>query len=204
MERWQVELSPVAKEKLARIGEPTAEEKARLKHCEELASLLAKYFTNELSLDGLWKELRRHKDEGRESLLKDAQIRILEAMKLSSNDMDMDKLRQGLLAAETLKEGGDYAGVENELKSIDELRRRYKEERVKEYGRIKDNVERQVKLAAQRLAGQTSARGAAIDVQSSVEATTKSSAEWKNFISKHESTYNRKFEEHLNRLRQRL
>ena len=199
-----MELSPLAREKLAKIGELTEEEKTKLKYSQQLTSLLAEYFTNELKPDDLWKELKRHKDEGRGFMLKDAQFKILESMRLSSSDVDIDRLNRGLLAAESLKDGGDYAGLEHELKSINELRRQYREERDKAYDRMKVEVERQVRLAAQQLAGQATSKGAAIDVQSSVEATTKASPEWKSFISKHESTYNQKFKELIARVRGKL
>ena len=199
-----MELSPLAREKLASIGELTDEEKASLKYSEQLTSLLAEYFTNELSPDDLWKELRKHKDEGRGFILKDAQLRILDAMKLSSSDADIEKLRRGLLAVETIKEDGDYASLEHELKSIEDLRRQYREERDKTYNKIKGDVERQVRLAAQQLAGQAASKGAAIDVQSSVEATAKASPEWKSFVARHENTYGQKFKEHIARVREKL
>jgi len=199
-----MELSPLAKEKLASIGELTDEEKARLKYSEQLTSLLAEYFTNELSPDELWKELKKLKDEGRGFLLKDAQLKILDVIRLSSSDVDINKLHRGLLAAETLKDDGDYGGLEHELKSIEDLRRQYKEERDKAYDKIKADVERQVRLAAQQLAGQAASKGAAIDVQSSVEATTKASPEWKSFISKHVSTYNQKLRGLIARVRGKL
>jgi len=199
-----VELSPLAREKLAKIGELTEEEKSKLKYSQQLTSLLAEYFTNELNPDGLWKELKRHKDEGRVFMLKDAQLKILESMRLSSSEIDMEKLRRGLLAAESLKDDGDYAGLEHELKSIEDLRRQYRDERNKTYEKIKANIEKQVKLAAQKLAGQASAKGTTIDVDSSVEATAKASPEWKSFVAKHENTYDQKFKELIVRVRGKL
>ena len=199
-----MELSPLAKEKLAKMGELTDQEKARLKYSEQLTSLLAEYFTNELSPDDLWKELKKLKDEGRGFLLKDAQLKILDAIRLSSSDVDINKLHRGLLAAETLKDDGDYGGLEHELKSIEDLRRQYKEERDKAYDKIKADVERQVRLAAQQLAGQAATKGAAIDVQSSVEASAKASPDWKSFISRHDSTYEQRFREHVYGMRKKL
>jgi len=155
-----VELSPLAREKLARIGELTDEEKARLKHSEQVTSLLAEYFTNEMSPDDLWKELKKHRDEGREFVVREAQLRILDAMRLSSSDVDINKLNRGLLAAETLKDSGDYAGLEHDLKAIEDLRHQYKDERDKAFNRIKAAVEKQVRLAAQQLAGQSAIKEA--------------------------------------------
>jgi len=199
-----MELSPLAREKLAKIGELTEEEKAGLQYSKQLADLLAEYFTNELSPDDLWRELKRHKDEGRGFILKDAQFRILDAMKLSSSDADIEKLRRGLLTVETVKEDGDCTSLEYELKSIEDLRRQYREERDKTYDKIKADVERQVRLAAQQLAGRAAAKGAAIDVQRSVEATAKASPEWKSFVARHENTYSQKFKEHIARVREKL
>ncbi|MFC2044167.1 hypothetical protein ACFLT8_03095 [Chloroflexota bacterium] len=197
-------MSSIAKEKLARIGELTEEERAKLKYSEQLTLLLAEYFTNKLSPDDLWKELRKHKDEGRGFLLKDTQLKLLDAMKLSSRDVDIDKLRRGLLAAETLKDNGDYAGLEHDLKSIEDLRRQYKEERGRVYNKIKDDVEKQVRLAAQRLAAQTAVQRSAIDVQGSVEASSKASSDWKNFVSKHDSTYAERFRDQITRIQEKL
>ncbi|MDD5511137.1 MAG: hypothetical protein PHI12_10060 [Dehalococcoidales bacterium] len=195
-----MELSPLAREKLASIGELTEEERTKLQYSEELTSLLAEYFTNQLSNDDLWKELKKHRDEGRGGILKDAQLRILGAMKLSSSDADITKLRQGLLAIETLKDKGDYSGLEHELGSILELRQQYREESKKTYDKIKADVERQVGLAVQQLAGQAASKGATIDVQSSVEATTKASPEWKSFSTRHDNTYSQRFKEHIEKL----
>jgi len=199
-----MELSPLAREKLAKIGELTEEEKTGMKYAKQLADLLAKYFRNDLNPDGLWKEIQEHKNAGRGFMLRDTQLRLLEAISLSSRNADFDKLCRGILAVETLKEGGDYAGLEHQLKSVENLRQQYKEERDKAYDRIKADVEKQVRMAAQQLAGQAAAKGAAIDVQSSVEASAKASPEWKSFIARHENTYNQKFKEYIASVRKKL
>ncbi|RLC62380.1 MAG: hypothetical protein DRI01_06955, partial [Chloroflexi bacterium] len=80
----------------------------------------------------------------------------------------------------------------------------YREERDKGYDKIKVEVEKQVRLAAQQLAGRAAAKGAVIDMQSSVEATVKASPEWKTFVARHDNTYNQKFKEHIARLREKL
>ena len=199
-----MELSPLAREKLAKIGELTQEEKESIKYAKQLGDLLARYFTNNLSPDGLWKELQEHKKAGREFMLKDAQLRLLEAINLSSNNADFEKMCRGILAAETLKEAGDYSTIDHGLKSLENLRRKYREEKDKTYSQIKANIEKQVRMAAQQLAGQAAAKGAAIDVQGSVEASAKASPEWKSFIARHDATYDQKFRELVIGLRERL
>ena len=199
-----MELSPLAKEKLAKIGELSEEEKAGIRNAKVLAELLARYFTNKLTPEGLWKELQDHKNAGKGFMLRDAQLRLLEAMGLTTENIDFDKLSRGILAVETLKEGGDYAGLEHDLKLIENLRRQYREERDKAYAKIKADVERQVRMAAQQLARQAAAKGATIDVQSSVDASAKASPEWKSFITKHENYYSLKLKEQIARLHRRL
>jgi hypothetical protein len=52
------EFSPLAKERLKRIEEPSLEERERLKETQWLKALLASYFTKQVSTDELWKELK--------------------------------------------------------------------------------------------------------------------------------------------------
>mgnify|MGYP000411159412 CR=1 FL=1 len=199
-----MELSPLAREKLARIGELTEEEKSRLKYSEQLTSLLAEYFTNEFSPDDLWKELKEHKDAGRVFILIDAQLKLLEAISLSGSEADFDKVRRGILAIETLKDEGNYTTLEQDLNGIDTLRRQYRDERDRTYRSMQEKVERQVSLAAEQVARQAATRGTVVDVQGSVEATIKASPEWKAFVSRHENTYGQKLKEYLTGLKERL
>jgi len=199
-----MELSPLAKEKLARIGELTEEEKARLKYNAQLSALLADYFTAKISPEDLWKELKKHKEEGRGSILLDTQFRLLDTITLNMNNADFDRRRRGILAAESLKEESDCARIEQELKSVENLRHRYQEEIDRAYNALREGVEEQVRVASQQLARQAASRGAAIDIEGSVEASVKSSAEWKEFISRHENTYRQKLKEALSRIRSKL
>lgn len=199
-----MELSPLARERLARIGELTEEEKVKMKYASQLADLLARYFTNELNADDLWKELQEHKSAGREFMLRDAQLKLLETISLPSYNTDFDKLCRGILAVEALKDGGDISGLEHELKSVENLRHQYRQEKDKAYDRIKADVEKQVRLAARQLAGQAAAKGAAIDLKGSVEATARASPEWQSFVAKHENTYNQKIKERIAEVRKRL
>ena len=199
-----MELSPLAREKLAKIGELTEEEKEHIKADKQLADLLAKYFKGDLNQDGLWKELQEHKYAGREFILKDAQKIFLEAINLLSNNMDFEKMCRGILAAETLKDGGDYASLDHGLKSLEDLRIKYKKDKDKAYNQIKANIEKQVRVAAQQMAGQAATKGEAIDIQGSVEASTNASPEWKSFIANHDNTYNQKLKENISVLREKL
>jgi len=197
-----MELSPLAREKLIKIGELAQEEKARLKHLQYLTSVLSDYFTAKLGPQDLWKELRTQKEEGGEFLLREAQLKLIDAINLSGSERDFNRQRRGILAIETLKSESNYTTLEQSLDSIQNLRRQYRSEKQKAYSDIKEKIEKQVKLADQQLAVQAKTKGAAIDVQTSVEATAKASPEWKSFILQHENNFSQKLKDQLNRLRQ--
>lgn len=199
-----MELSPLAKEKLASIGELTREEKEGLRYSEQLTSLLADYFTNKMSPEELWQELKKQRDAGRAFIIREAQIRLVDAMSLSSSDADFDRERRGMLALETLKDGGNYTTLELNLNSMEKLRHQYREEKEQTYNAIKANVERQVRLSSQQLTTQAKRSGGMMNVQSSVEATTKISPEWRSFLSRHEKTYLGSLKEQRAKLREML
>jgi hypothetical protein len=199
-----MELSPLAKERLAQIGELTQEEKARLKYSQHLASVLADYFTANLSPEDLWKELKTQKEEGREFLVREAQLKLIDAINLQGSERDFGRRCRGILALETLKNEGNYTNLEQSLSSIRNLRRQYRKEKGKAYSVIKGKIEKQVRLAAQQLAAQARAKGTSVDVDGSVEVTAKASPEWKSFVSKHEDVFSQKLKDHLARLREMI
>jgi len=199
-----MELSPLAREKLAKIGELTEEEKTKLKYAGQLNALLADYFTNKLNTDDLWKELKKHKEEGQAGILTEAQLKLLDTLNLTVSNADFDNRRKAMLAVETLKDGNDYLRLEQDLKSLENLRRQYREEMEKTYKILKTRVEQQVKQATQQLSRQAAAQGAAIDIEGSVEASTKATPEWKSFMSKHENTYNQKFRDCIDKIRKKV
>jgi hypothetical protein len=199
-----MELSPLAKEKLAKIGDLTPEEKARLKYEARLSQLLADYFTNKINPDDLRQELKKQKDTDREPMAREAQLKLIDAINLSTSDIDFERERRGLLALETLKRAGKSSTMEANLNLLEKLRRQYREEREKNFATLKSNVERQVRAATQQMAAQAQRNGTGIDIQGSIEATARASPEWKNFVTRHDEAYTRKFKEQLVQLRERL
>jgi uncharacterized protein YjaZ len=171
-----------------------------MKYSEQLTSWLADYFTGELGIEELWRELKQQKEEGREFMIREAQLKLIDAIKLMSSQADFAKIRSGILTLETLKNEGNYTTLEAELNSIESLCQQYQEERERAFNAIKEDIEKQVKQAAQQLALQTG-KGVAVDVQGSVEANARTSPEWKSFVSRHDSTYGERLRESLERLR---
>ena len=196
-----MELSPLAKERLARIGEPSQEEKDNLRHSQELSSLLSSYFTGKLSVESVWTRLKEYKDEGKEFLIREAQLNLAGAIGLGGSELDSKRCREGILAAETLKDDSKYSILEANLSSIESLCKQYKQEREQAFDAIKSNIERQLETVAQQIAQKT---GGQVDVRSSAELNVTSSPQWKEFIARHEKEYQTRFQSYLVQLRANL
>ena len=191
------ELSPLAKERLKEIEEPSPEERERLKEIQWLESLLASYFTKQVSTDELWKEL---KERNKAWVVKEAQRRIVDSLLLGGSEDDFSSSGKTILAIETLKEGGDYPHLEHTLKELGRLRKSYGEGKEKAYQEMKRGVEDRV----QSLAQQALAKGAKVDVETSLEANIKANPRWKGFISQHEKEYGQRFEQCIAKLKRVL
>jgi len=196
-----LELSPLAREKLAKIGELSSEERQKLRSSEELTSLLADYFTDKLSADGLWLKLKRFKEDGRDSMIRETQLRLVSAMSLGSSNADFERCRSGILGCEMLKEQNNYAELEHSLSLLENLRQQYQQEKELAFNSIKGEIQKQVETAARQIARQAGNRGVSIDVQGSVEASVRSSPQWRDFLVKHEKIFGQKFDDCLAKIK---
>lgn len=184
-----MELSPLAREKLERIGALSEEEKAKIKLSEELDTLLSEYFTHRMSPEDLWQRLKTYKEKGHDFLIREAQKRLLETIKLGDLDFDLQHKREAILALETLKEESKYGEFELGLNQLEKLRKSYQEEKERVFNSLKQATQRKVELAARQLAQQ----GKAVDVEGSVEANVRASQEWRDFLAQHERTFGERF-----------
>jgi len=193
-----MELSPLARERLARIGALSQEEKERLRQSRDLDSLLSEYFKGELVTDGLWKRLKVLKEETGEPIVREAQSKLVDTLRLQMGQEDFDQRRSAILAIETIKGEGKYSTVELVLNSIETIRQKYTQLKQQAYERFKTEVERQLQAVAQ----QALTQGLKVDVESSVEANVKGSPQWKEFISQHEKASEEMFNRYITKLRE--
>lgn len=193
-----MELSPLAKERLARIGALSQEETERLRQSRDLDSLLSQYFQGELDADALWKRLKVLKEQTGESIIKEAQSKLVDTLRLQMSQEDFEQRRQAILAIETIKGGGKYTTLELVLNSIEALRQKYTQLKEQTYQQLKGAVESQL----QAVAGQAMRQGMKIDMESSVDANVKNSPQWKQFISQHDSASEEMFNRYIAKLRE--
>jgi len=200
MSEWEEKLPPIMREKLARIGEVTQEEKERMKDLDQLTSLLSEFYKGELDSEGLWKELKGYKDKGKGYLLREAQMKLIDSLSLGSAAVELQKRKGGILAIENLKQDQNTAMLELGLDSIGGLQKSYKDEIEQAYDNLKAQVERNPQLRMQQVRqGQTT-----IVVQLTVDEAIKSSQEWNNFVANHEKRHSQEFAKIIEELRKEI
>jgi hypothetical protein len=197
MTEWEEKLPPIVREKLAKVGEPTPEEKEQMKDLEQLNSLLSKFYKGELDPEGLWRRLKEYRGEGKGYLLKEAQIKLMDSLSLGSAPGEFQKRKQGILAVESLKEEQNTPLLELHLNSIEGLQRRHKDEMEQAYNSLKMQVEGNPQLRMQQVKqGQTT-----IVMQLTVDEAIKINPEWKSFMIEHERRYSQEFAKVIERLK---
>ncbi len=184
----------IAMEKAAEIGGLTAEEKERMRDQEKLNSVLAEFNKGEIDATELWKVLR---GEGKPYLLGEAQIKLIDSLKLRDSQSEFQRKREGILAVETLKDDQNTPEVELNLDSLQGIQKRYDEEMKRAYNDLKLRVERNPELRTRRI----QQGDAVVIVQLSPEEAVEHLPEWKDFLSEHNRRYGQEFEKAIKRLR---
>ena len=186
MRNWDEDLPPLARERLAKIGELTAEEREKMVDHEKVNSLLSEFYLGRIDSDRLWKKL---KAENRPSLFREAQIRLIDALSFGSTPIEIKRKRDGILAIETLKEEQNTSIVETNLNLMEELQKRHKAEVEQAYNSIKAEVERNPQLRVKQVQqGQNT-----MMVQLSVDEAIKQLPQWRDFLSEQEERYTQEF-----------
>ena len=197
MRNWDEDLPPLARERLAKIGELTAEEREKMVDHEKVNSLLSEFYLGRIDSDRLWKKL---KAENRPSLFREAQIRLIDALSFGSTPIEIKRKRDGILAIETLKEEQNTSIVETNLNLMEELQKRHKAEVEQAYNSIKAEVERNPQLRVKQVQqGQNT-----MMVQLSVDEAIKQLPQWRDFLSEQEERYTKEFTKLTEKLKREL
>ena len=188
MKNWEKDLPPIARERLARIGELTREEKEKVIDSEKVNSLLSEFYQGQIAPESLWKKL---KEEGKPSLLREAQIRLVDSLSFGSTPAELQRKRDGILAIETLKEGQNTSIVELNLNLIEDLQKRYRAEIEQAYNGIRSEVERNPQLRVKQ-------------VPLSIDEAIKQLPQWQDFLSDQEKRYSQEFAKVMEKLKREL
>ena len=193
-----MELSPLAKERLSKIGSLSPEESEKLERSRELESLLSRYFTGNISTEDLWGEIKDLKKQRGETIIVETQLKLLDTIRLQMKQKDIEERRKTLLALETIKDNQKYASLEMNFNSIEALRNKLITTKEQAYEQLKAGMEAQFQAAAQQAVSQ----GVNVDMDRSLEANVKNSPQWKAFISKLEKDSEVMFNGYITKLRE--
>ncbi len=183
---WEKDLPPIARERLSRIGELTQEEKQKMIDSDRVNSLLSEFYQGKIDAEGLWKRLKK---EGRPSLLKEAQTRLIDSLSPGNTPAELQRRKEGILAVETLKEEQNTPVVELNLEQMEDLRKRYTAEIDQAYNSLRTEVERNPQLRVKQVQqGQST-----MLVQLTVDEAIKQLPQWQDFLSKHQRRYSEEF-----------
>jgi hypothetical protein len=197
MGNWERDLSPIARERLAKIGELTQEEKERMLDSEKVTSLLSEFYQGQINPESLWKRL---KEEGKPSLLKEAQVRLVDSLSFGIPPAELQRKREGILAIETLKEEQNTSVIELNLNRMEELQKRYRAEIDQAYNGIRAEVEKNPRLRMKQVQqGQNT-----MVVQLTVDEAIKQLPQWQDFLSDQGKRYSQEFATSMENLKREL
>jgi hypothetical protein len=186
MRNWEKDLSPIARERLAKIGELTREEKEKMVDSEKVNSLLSEFYQGQIDPESLWKRLR---EEGNPSLLREAQVRLVDSLSFGSTPAELQRKRDAILAIETLKEEQNTSIIELNLNLMEDLQKRHRAEIEQAYNSIRAEVERNPRLRVKQVQqGQNT-----MVVQLTVDEAIKQLPQWQDFLSNQEKRYSQEF-----------
>ena len=186
MRNWEQDLSPIARERLAKLGELTQEEKERMVDSEKVTSLLSEFYQDQINPESLWKRL---KEEGKPSLLKEAQVRLVDSLSFGVPPAELQRKREGILAIETLKEEQNTSVIEFNLNRLEELQKTYRAEIDRAYDGIRAEVEKDPRLGMKQVKrGQNT-----MVVQLTVDEAIKQLPQWQDFLSSQGKRYSQEF-----------
>jgi hypothetical protein len=197
MRNWEKDLPPIARDRLAKIGELTSEEKERTLDSEKVDSLLSEFYQGQIDPESLWKRL---KEEGKPSLLREAQLRLVDSLTFGITPAELQRKRDGILAMESLKKGQNTSVIELSLKRIEDLQKRYRAEIEQAYNSIRAEVERNPRLRVKQVQqGQNT-----MVIQLTVDEAVKQLPQWRDFLSNQEKRYSQEFATVTERLKREL
>jgi hypothetical protein len=197
MRNWEKDLSPIARERLAKIGELTQEEKEKVIDSEKVNALLSEFYQGQIDPESLWKRL---KEAGKPSLLREAQVRLVDSLNFGSSPAELQRKRDAILAIETLKKEQNTSIIELNLNLMEDLQKRYRAEIEQAYNGIRAEVERNPRLRVKQVQqGQNT-----MVIQLTVDEAIKQLPQWRDFLSNQGKRYSQEFARVVEKLKREL
>ncbi|MBN1856356.1 MAG: hypothetical protein JW846_05310 [Dehalococcoidia bacterium] len=193
-------LSPIARERLARIGQLSEADQRRMKAKGELEHILSEYYLGNTTIEALWQNLKSLMESHGAEVVSDAQKSIVGTLRLQMNAEDFEKRQSAVLALETLKSSKKYSAIEMILGSVTALRKRYDEVWHQAYDQVRGQLEERMQESAE----QARRQGILVDTEGAVDASIKSSPEWREFMSRHDASAQQTLHDYIVRITELL
>lgn len=127
----------IALEKAGKIATFTQEERQRMQDEEKMMAVLREFYQGKIDSGGLWNALKG----GKPSLLRHAQVNLINTFAVGILRDDFEARKQAVLALETLKEKQNTAVIEAGLNSVGVLLREYQDMKEKAADDLKQQLE---------------------------------------------------------------
>jgi len=192
-----MDLSPLARERLERIGSLSPDEAQELNNEREAERALAPFFAGTADTDALRQQVKELAESHGPDIVRQAQVKLLDAIRIQMSSEDFQRASDAILTLEKLKGSRTNSTLEMLLGSVSSLRQRYAEVRQQAYEQLRRQVDQQVRAQSDPARRQ----GLFMDAEASMEASIKSTPEWRDFMSRHDAEAERSLHEYVSRIR---
>lgn len=186
----------IAMERAAEIGELTPEEKEAIENKKKLEPILADFYRAKLGPNELWQKLKGSRD----SLLRDAQLNLINSLSIGDRLEELQRRKSAILALETLKQNQKTSIVEHNLNLIKDLKLGAEKEKEQAFNSFKLYIEKnpQARLREIRQGN------AKVIVELPVEKAIQQNPKWKQFLLEYERKYGEEFAKIIEKLKAEL
>lgn len=183
----------IAMEKAAMLEDLSEEEKESIENKKKLNPIMVSFYRNEIGPDKLWEKLKNEKP----SLLKQAQINLLESLKFTLEHEELKKRNKGIIAVESLKKEQKTSAIQQDLSMLENIQKQADAEKKQVFNEFKKAIEKNPQ-ARTRIIEQG---GAKIVLKLSVEDAVAQNPQWKQFLGDFEKKYISEFENIINQVK---
>lgn len=177
----------IALEKTAMLDDLTDSEKEEIANKKKLEPAMAGFYKGKSGPEELWQELK----DGGPSLLKQAQVNLIESLKFNLDTKELQRRSKGIIAVESLKKEKKTSVLQQGLKMLETIQHKAETEKNQVFEEFKKAVEGNPQ-ARNKVVEQG---GQKVVVKLSVEDAIMQNPQWKQFVSELATNYEDQFDQ---------
>lgn len=128
----------IAMEKSKKIEKLSSQEMNEIRQQEKIDRILAKYYKDDVEADDLW----RHLKDISNKMLINAQNNFLQSLTFQSNEFEIEKRKNGILAIENLKNDNLTSDIEFSFEQLSKIRTEFKKNKEQLMQILREELER--------------------------------------------------------------